>query len=252
MRLTKKNYYSAAANKRFFSASQIKAMMKCPAAALAEYERPSSTALLVGSYVDAYFENRLVQFKEEHPEIFNKKTGTLKADYVKADEMIDRARSDRLFMEFMRGRKQVIKTGSIGGYPFKIKMDVYRKGERIVDLKTARDLKPAYKSGEGTVTFADVWEWPLQLAIYQAIEGNRLPCFLAVVTKEDPPDLAIVEVPQSILDAELARLMEMLPRFDAIKRGIIPAPRCECCAYCRSTKKLTSPAPLPEFINYGT
>ncbi len=250
MRLTKKNYYSAAANKEYFSASQIKAMLKCPAAALAEYERPASTALLVGSYVDAFFEHKLEQFKKDHPEIL-KRDGTLKADYVKADEMIARAKADPLFMEYMKGRKQTIKTGKIGGYPFKIKMDAYRKGERIVDLKTARDLKPAYKSGEGTVTFADLWEWPLQMAIYQAVEGNRLPCFLAVVTKEDPPDLAVVEIPQDILDVEIQRLLDLLPRFDAMKQGIIPAPRCECCAYCRSTKKLKAPAPLPEFYNYG-
>lgn len=250
MRLTKSNYYSAEADRKYFSASQVKAMMKCPAAALAEYERPSSTALLVGSYVDSFFENKLDQFKAAHPEIL-KRDGSLKAEYVKADEMIERAMSDQLFREYMRGRKQTIKTGKIGGYPFKIKMDVYRKGERIVDLKTAKDLKPAYKTGEGTVTFADLWEWPLQLAIYQAVEGNQLPCYLAVVTKEDPPDIAVVEIPQHILDAEIERLLEMLPRLDAIKQGIIPAPRCESCAYCRSTKKLTAPAPLPEFVNYG-
>ena len=251
MKLTKGNYYSQEMNRKYWSASQVKAFLKCPAAAMAEEDRPTSTALLVGSYVDAYFEKTLPAFKEAHPEIFNKRTGELKADYQKADEMIARARSDKLFMEYMKGRKQVIKTGKICGLPFKIKMDIYRKGERIVDLKTARDLRPAYKSGEGTVTFADLWEWPLQMAIYQAIEGSRLPCFLAVVTKEDPPDLALVEIPQNILDAELARLEDILPRLDAIKRGIIEAPRCECCSYCRRTKRLTAPALLPDFIDYG-
>lgn len=251
MKLTKKNYYTAAANQKYWSASQVKAFLKCPAAALADEETPTSTALLVGSYVDAYFDKSLDQFKADHPEIFNKRTGELKADYQKADEMINRACSDKVFMEYMRGRKQVIKTGTIGGIPFKIKMDVYRKGERIVDLKTARDMKPAYKTDEGLVTFADLWEWPLQMAIYQAIEGNRLPCFLAVITKEDPPDLAIVEIPQNILDAELDRLEDILPRLDAMKQGIIEAPRCECCSYCRKTKKLAGPAPLTEFINYG-
>ena len=247
MRLTKQNYFSPEADKKYFSASQIKAMMKCPAAALHDTQRETSTALLVGSYVDAYFEKRLEQFKAAHPEIL-KRDGTLKADYIKADEMIARATADPLFREYMKGRKQVIKTGRIGGLPFKIKMDVYRKGERIVDLKTVKDLKPAYKSGEGMATFADLWEWPMQMAIYQAVEGNRLPCFLAVITKEDPPDIAVVEIPQNILDAEIERLLEMLPRFDAIKRGIIQAPRCECCAYCRRTKKLTAPVPLPSFI----
>lgn len=251
MRLTKRNYFSQAANKKYWSASQVKAFLRCPAAAMYDSEPTSSAALLVGSYVDAYFDKTLPAFMEEHPEIF-KRDKTLKAEYIKADEMISRARSDKLFREYIRGRKQVIKTGTIGGLPFKIKMDFYRKGERIVDLKTAKDLKPAYKSGEGLVTFADLWEWPLQMAIYQAVEGNRLPCYLAVVTKEDPPDLAVVEIPQHILDAELARLLDVLPKLDAIKQGIIPAPRCEGCAYCRRTKKLTEPVQLPAFIDYGT
>ena len=89
------------------------------------------------------------------------------------------------------------------------------------------------------------------LAIYQAGEGNKLPCFLAVVTKEDPPDLAIVEIPQNVLDAELQRLLDKLPYFDAIKQGVMEPPRCGCCAYCRRTKKLSGPVPLGEFIEYG-
>lgn len=253
MRLTKNNYFSPEAEAKYYSASQIKAFLKCPAASLYDKEQRSSTALLIGSYVDAAFTNpqALADFKEDHPEIFNKRTGELKAEYIKADEMISRARSDKLFMSYLKGRKQVIKTGTIGGYPFKIRMDFYRKGERIVDLKTAKDLKPAYKKSEGLVTFAELWEWPLQMAIYQEIEGNRLPCYLAVITKEDPPDLAIVEIPQEYIDLELSRLRDLLPRFDAIKKGMIPAPRCECCSYCRRTKKITGPVMLPEFLDYG-
>lgn len=250
LKLTKRNYHSEEANREYWSASLIKAMLKCPAAAMAMEQEVPSTALLVGSYVDAYFDRSLDNFKAEHPELF-KRDGTLKAEYIKAEEMIERARSDKVFMEYMSGRKQVIKTGRIGGLPFKIKMDVYKKGKRIVDLKTARDMKPAYRAGEGQITFADAWEWPLQLAIYQAVEGNRLPCFLAVVTKEDPPDIAVVEIPQNILDAELQRLVDKLPYFDAIKQGVIEPPRCECCAYCRRTKKLSGPVPLSEFIEYG-
>ena len=249
-RITKTNYHSPEANRRYWSASAIKQMMICPAAAMSGEAVPQSTALLVGSYVDAFFEKRADQFAADHQEMF-KRDGSLKADFVKAEEMIERARSDKLFMEYMSGRKQVIKTGRIGGLPFKIKMDVYKKGLRIVDLKTVRDMKPAYRAGEGQITFADVWEWPLQMAIYQAVEGNKLPCFLAVITKEDPPDIAVIEIPQNILDAELQRLLDKLPYFDAIKQGIVEPPRCECCAYCRRTKKLDKPALLNEFIEYG-
>lgn len=249
LRLTKSNYHSDKANRQYWSASLIKRMMHCPAAAMNELQ-PTSTALLIGSYVDAYFEGTLDKFTAEHPELF-KRDGTLKAEYLKAGEMIDRARSDSVFMEYMSGRKQVIKTGSIGGLPFKIKMDVYKKGKRIVDLKTVRDLKPVYRAGEGLITFADAWEWSLQMAIYQAVEGNNLPCYLAVITKEEPPDIALVEIPQSILDAELQRLLDKLPYFDAIRQGLIEPERCECCEYCRRTKKLSGPVPLTDFIDYG-
>lgn len=236
MRLTKRTYFLPEMERKYWSASQIKRYLKCPASASEPLE--SSTALLVGSYVDSYFEGTLASFREQHPEIF-KRDGGLKAEYVKADEMITRAKADPVFMDYMKGRKQVIKTGKIGGLPFKIKMDVYRKGERIVDLKTAKDMKPI-----GRATFADYWEWPLQMAIYQAVEGHRLPCFLAVITKEDPPDIAVIEIPQQTLDQELERLLDMLPRFDAMKQGIILAPRCECCSYCRRTKKLAGPVSL--------
>ena len=246
LRLTKRNYYSEEANREYWSASFVKSMLRCPAAAMAMEPEEPSTALLVGSYVDAYFEGTLDAFREDHQELF-KRDGTLKADYLQAEEMIKRARSDKIFMEYMSGRKQVIKTGTIGGLPFKCKMDVYKKGKRIVDLKTTRNTEPIYKPGEGWVTFADAWEWPLQLAIYQTIEGNRLPCFLAVITKENPADLAVIEVSQERLDAEMQRLLDKLPYLDAIKSGIIEPPRCGRCAYCRRTKKLTGPVSLAEF-----
>lgn len=246
LRLTKKNYHSEEANRAYWSASFVKAMLRCPAAAMAMEPEEPSTALLVGSYVDAYFEGTLDAFREDHPELF-KRDGTLKADYLQAEEMIERARSDKIFMEYMSGRKQVIKTGTIGGLPFKIKMDVYKKGKRIVDLKTTRNTEPVYKPGEGWVTFADAWEWPLQLAIYQAVEGNRLKCFLNVITKENPPDLALIEISQEHLDAEMQRLLDKLPYLDAIKQGVIEPPRCGRCAYCRRTKKLSGPVSLAEF-----
>lgn len=242
MRLTRKNYYTRAANEAYMSASLVKAMLDCPARALAEmrgeYTRPDSAALLVGSYVDAYFEGTQELFIAAHPEIVNSRTGELKADFRKADEMILRAGSDPVFMGFMKGRKQVIKTGTIGGIPFKCKMDVYARGRRIVDLKTVKDMEPMYRAEEGRISFADYWRWPLQMAIYQAIEGNKLPCYLAVITKQDPPDIAVIEIPQHVLDTELDILREKLPYLDAMRKGIVPPERCGKCAYCRSTHRL--------------
>ena len=252
LELNKENYFSQEANAAYWSASLIKDFLDCEARALAsvrgEYERPSTTALLVGSYVDAYFEGpqSVYDFVQNHPEII-KRDGTLKAEYVKADEMVDRAGSDPVFMEYMTGEKQVIRTGEIFGFPFKIKMDVYQPGRRIVDLKTVRDFAPVYKPGQGRLSFADAWGWVTQGAIYQAVEGNHLPFYLAVITKEDPPDIEVVQIPQEMLDAELEYLKFKMPRFDAIKKGIIEPNRCGSCAYCRKTKRLTGPRSLADF-----
>ena len=81
MTLTNDNYFSVEASMEYFGVSSLKSFDACEARALAEckgeYKRPDTTALLVGSYADAYFEGTLENFKTEHPEIF-KKDGTLK------------------------------------------------------------------------------------------------------------------------------------------------------------------------------
>ena len=246
MVLTPENYYTLEANQHYWSASLVKEFISCEARALAsiqgEYTRPTTSALLIGGYVDAYIEgpNAFQAFCDNHPEIF-KRDGSLKMDYVKADDMIARINMSPVFMDFLTGERQVIKTGEIFGLPFKAKFDIYQEGKRIVDLKTVRDLKPVYVPGEGRLAYYDAWNWPLQMAIYQAVEGNHLPCYLAVVTKEDPPDIDLIEVPQWRLDAELEFLKNKLPYFDAVKEGVIEPKRCEDCAYCRSTKEITEP-----------
>lgn len=249
MVLTPENYYSQEANMRYFSCSFIKTMMDCPSRAMAElrgdYVRPESAALLIGSYVDAYFEGTLGKFMLEHPEIF-KRDGTLKADYFHANEMIARAEEDPVFMEYMQGEKQVIMTGEIDGFPFKIKMDVYHP-ERIVDLKTCKDFAPVYKPGQGRMTFAEAYGYTLQGAIYQAVEGKNKPFYINAITKEQHPDIAVIEIGQEYLDAEMKLLKQNLPFYDAIKQGVIEPPRCEHCAWCKATRKLTGPITLSEF-----
>lgn len=255
-KLTKNNYYSVEANQYYFSASQIKTFMECPARAVAEirgdYKRPETVSLLVGSYVDAYFTDPAAFkiFGERHPEVFNTRTGGLKSEFKRANEMIDRARRDRLFCEFLRGRKQKILTGEIFGFSFRSKLDVYRRGERIVDLKTAKDMAPMYVKGAGRVSFAEAWHWTTQAAIYQAIEGNTLPVYLAVITKEDPPDIAVIQIPQSHMNAEMEILRDSLPRYDAMKQGIIPPERCGCCEYCRATNRLERAIMLDEMEDF--
>ena len=157
MALTSKNYFSPRANRLYFSASQIKQFKKCEAQAMAEirgkYTRPASQALMVGSYVDAALTGDIEAWKAEHPEIL-KRDGTLKAEFLQASEMAGRANRDELFMDYMEGEKQVIlKAPILGGYWFKAKLDVLGP-DKIVDLKTVKDLKSQYLPGQGRVDFA--------------------------------------------------------------------------------------------------
>lgn len=213
------------------------------------FKEEDTTALMVGSYVDAAFAGDLDTFARENPEIFNKRTGELKADYKKADEMVMRALQDSVFMEYMEGEKQRIFTGKIAGLPFRAKLDVYLEHKRIVDLKTCRDFKSSYLPGQGRLRFDEVYHYPLQLAIYQELvyqeTGEKLPCFLACITKEDPPDIRLFQYDQADLDTELEILKQKLPRIDAIKHGVIEPKRCEGCRYCRKSRVIKA----PELIN---
>lgn len=241
--LQNKYYFSKNSNAKYCSSTQFKNFLKCPAKAMAILEgnlqEEDSTALLIGSYVDAWFEGTLDQFKESHPIIF-KRDGTLKSEFIKADEIIARVSRDELFMKYMSGRKQVIKTGTIEGVPFKIKIDSYHKGKAIVDLKVIKDFKPIWNEELGVKEdFIHYWGYHYQAAIYQAIEGNKLPFYICAVTKENESDLAVIEIPQEWIDEAMEVIKNHIGVIQAIKEGAIEADRCECCDYCKSTKKLT-------------
>ena len=243
MAVNRFNYFSQNNNRKYCGSSQFKSFLKCPAKAMAvlngEWEDGDSVALLVGSYVDAWFEGTLDAFKAKHPQIF-KKDGTLKAEYERADAIIERVQKDELFMRYMSGRKQVIKTGEIEGVPFKIKIDSYHKGKAIVDLKVIKDFQPIFDEDRGCrLNFIHYWGYDYQAAIYQAIEGNNLPVYLCAVTKEAQPDLAVIQIPQAWIDSAMAEIRNEIGVIDAIKRGEIDAERCGRCDYCRSTKRLT-------------
>jgi len=257
MQLNEMNYFSHEAEIEYFSASQIKSFKRCEAATMAELTglclRPVSQALMVGQYVDAALTGDLDEWCGCHPEI-KKRDGTLKAEFLQASEMVGRANRDELFMNFLEGEHQTILTADLFGVPFKAKLDVLGP-DRIVDLKTVRDLKSQYLPGQGRVDFATAWDWPLQMAIYQKIyeknEGVKLPCYLAVITKETPADIRIIQIEQERMDAEIAWLEQKLPRYEAIKNGVIDPERCEVCEWCRESRILTGPELLGDFDENG-
>lgn len=238
--LTKENYRT---NHDYMSYSRFCRFLECEASAAANYHTPSTEAQLVGSYVDAYFSHEMDEFKVEHPEIFLK-SGELKANFKKADDLIERISKDPEMMRLLGGDNQVIMSGEIDGVPFKIKMDSYLKDEAIIDLKVMKDFNRVWSDAFGGYTnFAIAYNYDIELAIFQEIvsqnTGKRLPCFLVCITKETPSDIGIFNIPQEDIDKALTIVRHNLPRIKGILDGEIAPQRCEKCAYCRETKKAT-------------
>ena len=242
MVLTDENYFSQEANKQYMSVSQFKSFEECPAAAIAalhgEWERETTTSILVGSFVDAHFEGTLDVFQAKHPELFLK-SGGLKSDYRKAEEIIQRIENDDAFMAFLSGKKQVIETAQMEGIWVKTKIDVLFP-EKMVDMKIMKDFEPVWKDGQKMPWFA-AWGYDLQGAVYQEVHrlktGETLPFFLAAATKEKYTDVGGLQIPQEYMDERLSYFKQMLPMYQEMKEGKRPAPRCEHCDYCKSTKR---------------
>lgn len=260
--LNEETYYSAEANKRWMSVHQFLSFAGgllshgCEERAMkelsGEWSEPTSDAMVVGSFVDAFFDNTLDKFKEEHPECFTQK-GELKAAYKRAEKMIERCTQDEYFMKFMGGQKQVIMTGFWAGCDWKIKMDSFIPGKLICDLKTSQDIRKTWRVEGGYATFIEAFNYDKQLALYQKIveinTGEKLPCYIAVVTKEEYPDIEIIEIDQPTLDFALEQIKENIDNVLAVKDGEVVPSRCGHCNYCKSTKKLMKPINYRDLIN---
>lgn len=231
--LTDNNYYSLEANRNFFSVSQYKDFMKCEAMAMAkicgDYIQPVTKPMLVGSFVDSYFEGNLEQFMKENPAVFTRKN-ELRSEFKKANEIISRIKNDELFMKFLSGEKQKIMTFELFGVRWKIKMDSFLEGICITDLKIVQNFK--------SLPF---WRYDLQGAVYQKgveiVTGKQLPFYLAVATKERIPDLSIFQIPQVTLDMALNEIETNISRYAAIKDGYELPVYCKSCDYCKLIKK---------------
>lgn len=245
MRLTRKNYHSPEANKIYMSASQFKAFMECPARAIAEIKGEyvkESDSLLQGSFLDAYFENKVDEFKTEHPEMF-KKDGTLLQKFEKVNEAIAVIEADPVMRRLCRGKQQKIMTGEIGGVPFKIMIDSLHV-DKTVDRKYMKDFADVWKDGE-RMPWWKAYGYQYQAAIYQEIrrqnEGKRVPFDLVAISKETEPDKAWIRFSDEYLAAVLEVVEKNAPIFKAMKDGLIEAKGCGQCEYCRSKKRLMEP-----------
>lgn len=256
MQLTSENYYSQEANKEYMSVSEYKdfagtyGKLPCEFHAMEKlngnWEDEKTTALLVGSYVDSYFEGSLDQFKKDNKEIFTQK-GDLKSDYKQAENIIARIERDKYFMKYMSGQKQAIMTGELFGTKWKIKMDSYIPGVAIVDLKVMASItKLEWVKDIGYLDFVRYWGYDIQGAVYQEIvrqnTGEKLPFFIAGATKEKPePDIRIIHVTDNYLQEALHMVEMNMPRILRVKNGEVEPDRCELCDCCRHNRVLKKP-----------
>ena len=263
MIITADNYYSREADREYLSVSQYKDFAGtlgkpgCEFHAMerlaGEWEDEKTLPLMVGSYVDAWFEGSIDRFKSENPDCFTK-GGDLKAPYRHAEKMIGRVQRDEFFMQAMSGEKQVIMTGELFGAKWKIKIDSFLPGQAIVDLKTVRAFRsfsltnPAdkYVRDLGYVKFYKYWGYDIQGAVYQEIvrqnTGQKLPFYLAVISKADEPDYDVGQLTQRELDDALSTMERNVERILAVKRGDEAPMRCNECDCCLRHRRLKGPS----------
>jgi hypothetical protein len=255
MILTQENYHSRDANWIYMGSSQYldftgrPARPACPAAALAqlkgEWPYEITNALLIGQYVDAHFSGTLDIFKAQHPEIL-RTYGLLKSGFELAERMIVRCERDEYFMKFLSGGSQVIMTAEMFGCLWKIKIDNYIQEKMIVDLKTTRSINKLYSLPDyAPCLFIEYWGYDTQMAIYQKVvelaTGNQLPVYIAAVSKEPEPDIEIIQIDQQRMDTRLMEVEDKIRSVLDMKAGVVEAPRCNACNFCRNTKILNEP-----------
>lgn len=263
MELTSKNYFKPEMNLKYLDCSTYKNFVgtvgrkgcECRALAIAKgmYEQPKTEALLLGGYVDAYFDNTLAEYMIENMEDlytkasikkFNEGKGDLEllAAYKQADVMIKRAIKEPLFMKYMEGETQKILTADIDGIPIRVKLDVYNK-DRIVDLKTAASMSQTYYAADSNsrMSFVENFGYIEQAYFYQtAVEqnfGKKLPFYLAVITKEKEnniphPRVGIIHVPDGVIEDKGKEIKYKVHKvWDLLQGNILPIP-CGSCSWC--------------------
>ena len=243
--LTSDNYYQST---EFMSVSLFKQFQRCPACAMAqlrgEWKPEKSKALLLGSFVDEALtgtDESMREFLFTNEQDIFKRGGGKYAEFVQAEETIERIKQQPLMMHYLSGEHQRVMTGEIEGVPFKIKMDSYQPGEYIADLKYMASLR----SPNLFEPMIKYWGYDMQAACYQEIvrqnTGETLPFYFVVATKEKPAHLEVGEINQFNMDEALENVKKNIKRYWDMKNGDIEAERCEAydCVYCTTTKKIT-------------
>lgn len=144
-------------------------------------------------------------------------------------------------------------TGELFGTKWKIKMDSYLEDVAIVDLKIMRSITELkWVKDIGYLDFVRYWGYDIQGAIYQEIvrqnTGKKLPFYIAAATKEDEPDIRIIQITQNYLDEAMNSVESHIKRVLEVKNGESIPDRCELCDCCRHNRILTHPISIEDLV----
>ena len=153
--LTRENYFSPENEMKYFGSTQFKSFQECESMTMArirgDYAPEPSTALLVGQYVDSHFEGTLDLFQAQHPEMF-KRDGSLKSEFLLAEDVITRMEGDDMFMKYAAGGEEHVPFSVLdhveaphdGGVLLGADR-VYRRFRHLDHLRTVQNLYPVFR-----------------------------------------------------------------------------------------------------------
>ena len=147
---------------------------------------------------------------KENPALYTRKH-ELRAEFKRANQIIEAVKTDPKFMDAMSGEKQRIFTFELFGVKWKTKLDSYNPGKAITDLKVVARMDKL-----------PMWRYDIQGAIYQkGVEiatGEKLPFYLAVVTKERVMDRDIWQIRNRLLIWHYGRWKKTLEGMRILKQ----------------------------------
>lgn len=254
-------YYCLDMDRNYLSFSSVKALETCQSAHMAKlydgYVKPDMNAehFLVGKLTEALvtdqeeFDRLLKRHESEIISTRGATKGYLKAAFKPVYEYADALKKQDAVMELLDTNNQPVFLFEFAGYPFKAKLDAYKPGSHIADLKTTKEdiMGLVWCTEMGCkVPWWQKSRYELQAALYQEAvrqkTGEKLPYFIVGVQKQNDgaPNVDIVEVPQDLMDRTLQQLEHSLEIIGPVWMREEEPQRCEFCHHCRSTKVLES------------
>lgn len=252
MKLTRENYYSLEADRKYMSVSQLKSFMECEARTMAELNgdipKISKQSFLEGSYLHAWCEGKLEEFQKDNLEIYkynNPKKG-LMSNFQKIDKVIKYLETDENVLEMLEGEKEVIMTANLFDVDWKFRIDVYNPSKgRLVDLKYVNKINQKFWNNSKSmhVSFVEHYKYHYQMVLYAILEQlatnreNILEPYIVAISKEIPPQKVILDGFLEDINTVLDDVSKRLPRIIKVKNGEEKPNFCGKCDYCRSILK---------------